>query len=201
MGPAGYRGCEIVTPITELDVRINTMLRALPALAVLAFAPALAAQETPEQVVQRYYETFRTGDFSGNVALMHPDALAEMKETMEGLASFPGATEEPEFAAMFGVRTVAELQALPADTLFARILRKQMQDEGMREVVQAMQVSVLGHVAEGDSLAHVVYRMRMSLGEMQVDQVQVAPLRQSNGQWRVLLTGSLAGMMNAVPRP
>ena len=62
------------------------------------------------------------------------------------------------------------------------------------------QTTVLGHVMEGDSLAHVVYRMRMSVGEMSVDQVQVAPVKQSNGQWRVLLTGTFAGMMNAVPR-
>ena len=66
-------------------------------------------------------------------------------------------------------------------------------------------VTVLGHVMEGDSTAHVVYRMRMSLGEgMQMDQVQVAPLKRADGEWRVLLTGSLAGMMGgmgAAPTP
>ena len=43
---------------------------------------ALAAQDTPEQVVQRYFDTFRAGDYAGNAALMHPEALDELKKTM-----------------------------------------------------------------------------------------------------------------------
>lgn len=181
---------------------MKTMLRALPAMvaAVLAAVPGLAAQDTPEQVVQRYFETFRTGDYAGNAALMHPEALEEMKETMTGLTAIAGATEEPEFEQMFGVKTAEELRALPAATMFERMLRSQLQDEDMRQVLQGMQISILGHVLEGDSTAHVVYRMRMSVMGMNMDQVQVAPLKRAEGQWRVLLTGSLAGMMNAMPR-
>jgi hypothetical protein len=180
---------------------MKTMLRALPLLALVLLAlPARgAAQETPEQVVQRYYETFRTGDYAGNAALLHPDALNQMKETMLGLAALPGAVQEPQFHEMFGVRTVEELRALPAATVFERMLRSQLENEDMRQILASSQVTVLGHVMEGDSTAHVVYRMRMSLGEMQMDQVQVAPVKRADGQWRVLLTGSLAGMMNAMP--
>jgi len=182
---------------------MKTMLRALPAMAaaVMALAPGLAAQDTPEQVVQRYFDTFRAGDYAGNAALMHPEALEEMKKTMAGLAAFPGAMEEPEFGEMFGVSTLEELNALPAATLFERMLRSQLQDEDMRQILEGMQISVLGHVAEGDTMAHVVYRMQMSMGPMEMNQVQVAPIKRADGQWRVLLTGSLAGMMNAVPSP
>jgi predicted RNase H-like nuclease len=182
---------------------MKTMRRVLPALAaaVLAFAPGLAAQDTPEQVVQRYFDSFRTGDYAANVALMHPEALQSMKETMSGLAALPGAAEEPEFREMFGVSTLQEFNQLSPAVLMERILRYQLRDEDMREILSSSRTTVLGHVMEGDSLAHVVYRMRMSIGEMEMDQVQVAPLKRADGQWRVLLTGSLAGMMNAVPSP
>ena len=177
------------------------MLRAVPVLmaAMLALAPGLAAQETPEQVVQRYFDTFRTGDYAGNVALMHPEALASMKETMSGLAALPGAAEDPQFQAMFGVSTIEEFNRLAPAVLFERVIRSQLDKPEMREMLSGAQTFVLGHVMEGDSVAHVVYRMRMSVGEMNVDQVQVAPLKRADGQWRVLLTGSFAGMMNAVP--
>jgi hypothetical protein len=180
---------------------MKTMWRALPVLAVLAFAPALAAQETPEQVVQRYFDSFRTGDYATNVSLMHPEALLAMKETMSGLVAIPGAADEPEFREMFGVGTVEEFNQLAPAVLMERILRSQLENPDMKEVLATAQTTVLGHVMEGDTVAHVVYRMRMSIGEMEMDQVQVAPLKRADGEWRVLLTGSLAGMMNGIPSP
>lgn len=167
-------------------------------LALWAIPSRAAAQDTPEAVVQRYYETFRSGDYAGNAALMHPTALEELKTTLTGLAALPGATEEPEFREMFGVNTLAEMQALSAQTLFERVLRNQLEGE-MRAVLASAEVSVLGHVLEGQNTAHVVYRMKMNFGGQSLDQVQVLPLERVDGQWRVLLTGSLAGMMNSMP--
>lgn len=172
---------------------------ALLLLSVCALPWRAAAQETPEAVVQRYYETLRGGDYAANAALMHPTALEELKTTLTGLAAMPGATEEPEFREMFGVSTLAEMRALPAQTLFERVLRNQLEGE-MHAILAAAEVSVLGHVLEGDTTAHVVYRMRMNFGGQSLDQVQVIPLERVDGQWRVLLTGSLAGMMNSMPR-
>jgi hypothetical protein len=171
---------------------------ALLLLATYALPLRAAAQDTPEAVAQRYYETFRNGDFAGNAALMHPDALEELKTTLTGLAAMPGATEDAEFREMFGVSSIEELRALPAPVLFERVLRNQLEGE-MRAILASTEVTVLGHVMEGDSTAHVVYRMRMNFGGQTLDQVQVMPLQRAGGEWRVLLTGSLAGMMNAMP--
>jgi hypothetical protein len=180
---------------------MKTMPRIRSALLVLALCalPArAAAQDTPEQVVQRYYATFQSGDYAANAALMHPGALEELKTTLTGMAALPGATDEPEFREMFGVSTLDEMRALPAQVLFERVLRNQLEGE-LRAILASAQVNVLGHVLEGDSTAHVVYRMRMEFGGQTMDQVQVVPLERVDGQWRVLLTGSLAGMMNAMP--
>lgn len=181
--------------------RMRTILRALTLLAaaLLAAAPGLAAQDTPEQVVARYFETFRMGDYAGNVALMHPEALEELKETMGGLVALAG-TEDEEFREMFGVSSLEEFNRLTSAQLFERMLRWQLDQPDMRELLSSAQAVVLGHVMEGDTTAHVVYRMRMGLGELSIDQVQVAPVKRAGGEWRVLLTGSFAGMMNAVPR-
>lgn len=181
---------------------MRTMLRALPALvmALLAFAPGLRAQDTPEQVVQQYFDTFVRGDYAANVALMHPDALTDLQEMMSGMVALVGTEDEGQLREMFGVASPEEFNRLTPTQLFERLLRWQLDKPEMREVLSGARTTVLGHVMEGDSLAHVVYRMRMNVGEMSVDQVQVAPVKQSNGQWRVLLTGTFAGMMNAVPR-
>jgi hypothetical protein len=176
-------------------------MRRMLLAALVVLAPGLAAQETPEQVVQRYYETFRAGDFAANAAIMHPAALEELKTTMVGFAEIPGATEEEGFTEMFGVRTLEEMRALAPAVLFERMLRSQLGNDEMREILGGTEVAVLGHVMEGDTTAHVVYRMRMSFGEQTMDQVQVMPLKRADGEWRVLLTGSFAGMMGSIPRP
>ena len=43
-------------------------MRRMLLAALVVLAPGLAAQETPEQVVERYYQTFRTGDFAATIA-------------------------------------------------------------------------------------------------------------------------------------
>ncbi|WP_420129190.1 hypothetical protein [Longimicrobium sp.] len=178
---------------------LNRILRGAPLLLALCALPSrAAAQDTPEAVAQRYYDTFRSGDFAANAALMHPQALEELKTTLTGLAAIPGATEDAEFREMFGVSSIEELRALAPTVLFERVLRNQLEGE-LRAILASTEVSILGHVMEGDTTAHVVYRMRMNFGGQSLDQVQVMPLQRSEGQWRVLLTGSLAGMMNAMP--
>jgi hypothetical protein len=177
---------------------IRILRGALLLLAVCALPQGAAAQDTPETVVQRYYETFRAGDFAANAALMHPEALEELKTTLTGMAALPGATEDLEFREMFGVSSIEEMGALPAAVLFERVLRNQLEGE-MRAILATTEISILGHVMEGDTTAHVVYRMRMNFGGQSLDQVQVMPLQRANGEWRVLLTGSLAGMMSSMP--
>lgn len=171
---------------------------ALLLLAACALPSRAPAQDTPEAVVQRYYETFRAGDFAANAALMHPEALEELKTTLTGMAALPGATEDAEFREMFGVSSIEEMRALPAAVLFERVLRNQLEGE-MRAILASTGVTILGHVMEGDTTAHVVYRMRMDFGGQSLDQVQVMPLQRAGGEWRVLLTGSLAGMMSSMP--
>lgn len=171
-------------------------------VAGLLLAPiALAAQETPEQVVQRYFDTFKSGDFAANAVMMDPAALAELKTTMVGLADATGVAADETQAHLretFGVQNTAELRALEPATLYERMLRSVLGQGDMREILSAARVNALGHVLEGDT-AHVVYRMSMQVMGNSIDQVQVAPVRRVDGRWRVLLTGSFAAMINAMP--
>ncbi|HZG44160.1 MAG TPA: hypothetical protein VEY93_14525, partial [Longimicrobium sp.] len=83
------------------------MRRVLLVAGLLLAPTALAAQETPEQVVQRYFETFASGDFAANAAMMDPAALAELKTMMVGFADATGvsATEtQAHLRETFGVQ-------------------------------------------------------------------------------------------------
>lgn len=172
-------------------------MRAWMTAVVLAGALSLpaAAQETPETVLTRYWETFRTGDYAANAALMDPAALEELRDAMFRMAEAVGAEGGEELLEVFGVRTPEEVRTLAPALLYERMLRTTLGAGEMREVLAGSEVRVLGHVPEGEDVAHVVYRMRMGIAGMEVDQVQVAPLRRTAAGWRVQLTGSLAGML------
>ena len=168
--------------------------------AVLCVLPVrAAAQDTPEQVVERYFATFKTGDFAGNAAMMDPAALEELKTAMVGLSNLAGPDAAEQLEEMFAVHSPDELKALPASALYERMLASVLRGE-MRELLSGATIRVMGHVMEGDT-AHVVYRMNMSMRGTTINQVQVAPLVRVGGAWKVLLTGSFANMIGALPAP
>jgi hypothetical protein len=176
-------------------------MRRILLVAGLLLAPAaLAAQETPEQVVQRYFDTFRDGDFAANAAMMDTAALSELKTMMVGLSDATGVAANETQAHLretFGVQNTAELRALAPAVLYERMLRSVPGQGNVREFLAGARVNALGHVLEGDT-AHVVYRMSMEVMGNAIDQVQVSPVRRVDGQWRVLLTGSFAAMINSM---
>jgi hypothetical protein len=177
-------------------------MRWIVLVAGLLLAPmALAAQETPEAVVQRYFATFKSGDFAANAAMMDSHALAELKTTMVGFAEATRVSADETQAHLretFGVQNTAELRALDPVTLYERMLRSVLGQGNVREFLSAARMNTLGHVLEGDT-AHVVYRMSMEVMGKNLEQVQVAPVRRVDGQWRVLLTGSFAALITSTP--
>lgn len=169
-------------------------LRVPAVLAALLLLPRLAAAqpETPEQVAQRYFATMRAGDWRANAALMHPQALESFKAGFVRLATPADAAGAIE--AVFGVRTVAELEEVPAVELYERFMRKSVSESsGMQELFDSADFDVVGHVREGDETAHVVYRLKAETEGMEVTRIAVITLRLHQGAWKAVLTGEVQG--------
>ncbi|HYJ81030.1 MAG TPA: hypothetical protein VEW03_15565 [Longimicrobiaceae bacterium] len=174
-------------------------LRVPLVLAALLLLPRLAAAQDdgPEQVAQRYFATMRAGDWRANAALMHPQALESFKAGFVRLAAPSEAAGALE--AVFGVRNVAELQAVPAAELYERFMRKSVSESsGMQELFDTAEFQVVGHVAEGEETAHVVYRLRAVTEGMEVTRLAVITLRRHQGAWKVVLTGEVAGFPSVI---
>ena len=178
-------------------MRTRLMAAVVPVALTCAAALPAAGQGTPEEVVEQYYSSFRSGDFAASAALMDPEALEELRSTVARMAALTAGPPE-QLQQSFGVSSAAELQELPPRLLYERMLRATLGSDEARELLSTAEVRVLGHVAEGPEHAHVVYRMRMEVGGVLLDQVQVAPVRRTAEGWRVMLAGSLAGMMQGL---
>lgn len=176
-------------------------LAGLVAVAALAAPPALAGQEaaappdasTPEAATVSLVDLIRAADYAGMADLMHPEALAELREL------FGPILEAEEMAELrhevFGTSSTEEATALSGRDIYETIISFALgADPATSAAMQSMEADVVGHLMEGDT-AHVVYRMNMNVEGFEMSQTAVASYRQHEGRWLGLLTADLRGMV------
>lgn len=168
------------------------ILAAAAAAFLLALPAAALAQDTPEQVADRYLQTLKAQDWAGNAALVDAPELDSLKA-----AFIDAATADTSTAGLrqyFNLASPAQLQALPASQVYQRFVASTItQNPGMVQFLTSATFRVLGHVAEGDT-AHVVYRVSAG-GQMaaQGSQVSVLSVVRYGGAWKVPLNEQLRG--------
>jgi glycerol-3-phosphate dehydrogenase len=159
--------------------------------------------ETPEQVASHFMDAMRSGDWHTMAALMHRDALSEMRRLLAALFEAPKADAFRQ--QLLGVNTVAAAQALSDTAVFASLMRATTQgNAGLADVLRSAKVQMLGHIDEGSDTTHVVYRMAMSIDGMSITRMDVMSLSRSANGWRGLLKGDVsalaAGIRAAIER-
>lgn len=184
-------------------MRLRTPLLPGPRLAILALvalAGRVYAQDTtPEAVAARYLSAMQAGDWTGMAAVMHPDALQQLRELMDPL--FTSTVPEAEaFRQQFlGVRTAAEAAALSDTTVFTNFVRGlNARNPPAAQALSEARIEQIGHVTEGTDVAHVVYRATLDVEGMSVTNVSVMTLKRSGDGWGVLLTGDYSSLATAL---
>jgi hypothetical protein len=167
---------------------------------VLAMAMALpraaAAQETPEQVAERYLSSMKARDWTANAALVHPAELDSIKAAFVDVAHSD--TSTAGLRALFNVSSARELEALPPAQVYQRFVASTVgQQAEMTQFLSTAVFKVLGHVSEGDS-AYVVYRVSATGAGGPMSQVTVMSLRRDGGAWKTRLTDELRATIAAL---
>lgn len=169
------------------------MPRSLPLFALLLFASAAAAQPAdPGDVAMDYVQATLRLEHAQAAALLHPEALEGVKVAM--IATYRGEQDAPELERVLGVRTPEEVEALPADQVWVRVMESQLGErKKLSGLLQDAQVRLLGVVREakgpsGQALAHALYRIELPQFPPQDNHIATVTLKQHNGQWRALLS-------------
>ena len=161
----------------------------LALLLALAASPTPDAQDAgdPEAVVEAYVDAFEAGDFEGAAELMDPEELRQFVDLLGPLMELSGAPDDagpvperaPEAFAWF-LETMGGMAP------------------GMTDAMQTADADILGSVAEGDSLVHVVMRTRASVMGIDAEQVSITTTRLREGRWVVALSGDLQTFAQAM---
>ena len=162
-----------------------------PALlaALLGGGAPLAAQQTPEEVAVAYYESYRDGELARMVALTHPRALQWFKTTLVSQLEREAPTDDG-----FSVDT---LRGLSPDSVYLRMLSASGEEQRFAAMMGDVRMEPIGHLPEGDSVAHVVYTGRGSFGGGEMAQTMALTLRRHEGRWLVDPGESVLSMMGA----
>lgn len=177
--------------------------RTLCALLVVLLPAGLDAQaatETPEDVVRQYTEAMRGGEWQAAARLMHPEALEQFRRML--MPAFETDTPGRELRDQFfdGLPS-SRIRHLSDTTFFERFFRGMMTlSPELLGVVQGAEITMVGHVSEGEDIAHVVYRMQMKMDELTVTRLDVMSVKRHGDTWRALLTGSMEGVAAALGR-
>lgn len=165
-------------------------LRAIPLLALCSLPSRAAAQQTPEQVAVTYYDHFIEGRLNELAALTHPRALESFKGTI--LAAMEQDPSQDE-----GNPTADELRRMPADSVYLWAIGAAPEESRLAALMVDWRMEPLGHLPQGDSVAHVVYVGRGSVGGAQVAQTMAMTLRRHQDRWLVDPGDGLLGMLGS----
>jgi hypothetical protein len=174
-------------------MRILRRLLAVSALMVLSQGDSSAqAAAGAEQQVRAYFEAIRGSDYRAAAGMMHTSALAEIRELVDLMVAV-----DPSGQLAGGILGPGptDYRAMSDVDAFAGFLRFSMTQQPMLiDLMRSMVLEIIGPVAEGDTL-HVVARVGMEVDGMPIRQMQVTSVAREGGEWRVLLTGEIAGLV------
>ena len=179
-------------------------------LALLCAGPVAAAELTvdmpPEQVAREAYRRMQTADWVAAAETFDPTALKRFRELLLPVLDAvgvsgkdPPAGKKQDSASagalmlwvLFAPATsVEEIKALSDREVFARIMANTMSLASAKLEGQ----DVIGSVAEGSDMVHVVTRNVAKVETMTMTKVEAITLHRTPQGWRLALTGDLEGL-------
>ncbi|QNN21588.1 hypothetical protein HED60_04635 [Planctomycetales bacterium ZRK34] len=152
---------------------------------------------TPEAVAARAMASLKENRIADFTGMMHPEALRQTKTVLLDIVdAAEKANQADQVMILFSdVPSTQALRDLDDASLFIAFLKGVMKIQPqIRNALQNMTVEIIGHVAEGPDVAHVVYRGSMSQQGITITKLAVMSFKSNGAGWGMLMTGDLEAM-------
>ena len=155
--------------------------------------------DTPENAARIYMDAMRRGDWKETARLMHPEALAKLKDVFKPLMASP---ELRVYADNFlGVKNVTEFAKLSGAQTWEKFLSTMLgRSSDLKSTLQNSSYEIIGHVEETPTISHVVYRMKTTTYGVSFGKTSVMTFKRHNNNWRGLLSGELEGITSILAK-
>lgn len=189
----------------KLLQRNGALLSLLAALLLLGYtANDLHAQTDPARAtVESYLAAQHKGDWKAFVGAFDPQDISTFKYNFVSsygarIAQMDTTVLKPSY---FGVRSLTDLGSVDSVTYVAGIFRMILDVmPPLREMMMGAKETILGSVDEGTDLKHFVLRVRASVQNEAVSNIEVVSVRKVGTQWRVVGKRNMEQMTNLLKR-
>ena len=111
---------------------------------------------------------------------------------MSFLADLPVATRDELYANFFGSGATREsVDQLTDNEYFAAFFSFAMLQSGMLQIMNMATVEYLGHVMEGEDLAHAVTRISLDTPQMNFENMSIASFVDRDDRWMMMMSADI----------
>lgn len=158
-----------------------------------------AHANSASQVAAAYFDALKKKDYNAAVSFFDPKALHEFQETMGFIADIPNEGPNNLLNVFFGPNATKESVLKLTDAeFFSAFLSAVMTQAETRGGINFNGMEVLGEVMEGSDISHVVTRNRVSVGEIEVEAMEVVSFRLIGKEWKAQMTAKMKGIANQI---
>lgn len=161
------------------------------AAAITFSIPAFAA-DSPEAYVQESFTTLQEGNYEEAADYYSEDALADFRGMMGFINELPDEASAGFYNYFFGEEASAESVEELTDAQFFANFLEGMFTGGPTGEVDLANFEVLGSVDKED-MHYVVTRNKVNAGEMEIESLEVVPVKETDGDYKLTLTGRMKG--------
>ena len=161
----------------------------------LLLLTSLSCAATPEELSKTYFNLLSQQQWDEIAKLYDPASLREFRGTMSFLVEVPDETASQVLTSLFGEEATKEsVNALSDHAFFSSFLQGVMAHGARQGELEFKKVDVLGTIAEGDALHHVVVRTHIGVGDMNMEAMEVLSFTKQDDRWGLLMQGKLKGL-------
>ncbi len=166
---------------------------------LVSFCCFPAHGETVDEATNRYFEVMKRADYSAAADLYDPAELKSFRSSLDFLVSLPNASKEQLYDSFFGPGSTQEaVDNLTDQEFFASFYAAAMAQASMDQIMSTAKTEYLGHVMEGDNVAHAVTRISVDLPELSFENLSVASFVQRGNSWKMKMTGDVRGVADRI---
>lgn len=164
----------------------------------------LHAQSDPARAaVESYLAAQHKGDWTAFVGAFDPQDISTFKYNF--VTTYGGRITQMDTTVLrpsyFGVRSLSDLGKVDSVTYVAGVFRMILDVmPPLREMMMGAKETILGSVDEGADLKHFVLRVKASVQNEAVSNIEVVTVRKVGTQWRVVGKRNMEQMTNLLKR-
>jgi len=167
--------------------------------AVLLLSSGLVYGATAPETTAAFYAQLQKGDFEAAAGYFDPPALTEFRQSLNIINDAPPAAQQQFREAFFGAGATAESIAKMSDRqFFASFLRSAITQAEALGRVNFDDLEILGEVMEGPDVAHVVTRNQVTVGDVEVEGMEVVSCKKRGEEWKLLVSTQMKGLANQI---